>query len=693
MKNRINTRIVSLYIFICVIAVVVVSKILIIQRIDQEITSVNLPKLFKIKASRGNIFSDDGSLLAISMPLYNVYMDLSVIDQKIFNSKINSLSVSLHNLFGDKSASEYENYLRSSRLKEKNKYVKLKNKITHNELRQMKTFPILRLGKFKGGLIVEERLNRENPFGLLAKRTVGLLREANPIGLERAYNQTLSGIDGWQLKQRIAKNFWRNEDSELNSLPKPGSDIVSTINIDIQDVAQKALKKALKFHDADWGTVVLMEVESGHVKAISNLKYESGDFDEYYNHAIAEHSEPGSTFKLASILAGLEDGFYSLSDSVDTENGTYQFYDKIMKDSRKGGYGKITIGEALVKSSNVGVSKIINKSYKNNPQSFINRIYKMGLCTPIDLEIPYPNNLLIKQPGKSGWSGVTLPWMSIGYSLRISPIHMLTFYNSIANDGVMVKPLFTSKILKDGQKVTEHSKEIINPAICSKSSINEIIPYLIDVVDKGTAKNIRNNNYKIAGKTGTSLIAYGKNSEVENKRYRASFVGFFPAQKPKYSCIVVVYNPKENGFYGSDVAAPVFKEISDKIYATDISIHEQIPQQEFVKDFPYLSQGKTDEAQIVLNYLNLNYNTTQSKWMIQNYSTDQLNLNRRNIDNDFENGIMPNLYGMNLMDAIFLLENAGLKVSFSGSGHIINQSVKKGMSISKHEEIKLQASL
>ncbi len=693
MKNRINTRIVSLYIFICVIAVVVVSKILIIQRIDQEITSVNLPKLFKIKASRGNIFSDDGSLLAISMPLYNVYMDLSVIDQKIFNSKINSLSVSLHNLFGDKSASEYENYLRSSRLKEKNKYVKLKNKITHNELRQMKTFPILRLGKFKGGLIVEERLNRENPFGLLAKRTVGLLREANPIGLERAYNQTLSGIDGWQLKQRIAKNFWRNEDSELNSLPKPGSDIVSTINIDIQDVAQKALKKALKFHDADWGTVVLMEVESGHVKAISNLKYESGDFDEYYNHAIAEHSEPGSTFKLASILAGLEDGFYSLSDSVDTENGTYQFYDKIMKDSRKGGYGKITIGEALVKSSNVGVSKIINKSYKNNPQSFINRIYKMGLCTPIDLEIPYPNNLLIKQPGKSGWSGVTLPWMSIGYSLRISPIHMLTFYNSIANDGVMVKPLFTSKILKDGQKVTEHSKEIINPAICSKSSINEIIPYLIDVVDKGTAKNIRNNNYKIAGKTGTSLIAYGKNSEAENKRYRASFVGFFPAQKPKYSCIVVVYNPKENGFYGSDVAAPVFKEISDKIYATDISIHEQIPQQEFVKDFPYLSQGKTDEAQIVLNYLNLNYNTTQSKWMIQNYSTDQLNLNRRNIDNDFENGIMPNLYGMNLMDAIFLLENAGLKVSFSGSGHIINQSVKKGMSISKHEEIKLQASL
>ena len=693
MKNRISSRIVSLYVFICFIAVVVISKILIIQRIDQEITSVNLPELFKIKASRGNIFSDDGSLLAISMPLYNVYMDLSVIDDNIFNSDIGDLSISLHNLFGNKSASDYEKYLRKSRLKEKNKYVKLKNKVTHNELNLMKSFPILKLGKFKGGLIVEERLNRENPFGLLAKRTVGLLRDANPIGLERAYNQTLSGVDGWQLKQRIAKNFWRNEDSELNSLPKSGSDIVSTINIDFQDVAQKALKKSLKFHEADWGTVVLMEVESGHVKAIANLKYENGDFDEYYNHAIAEHSEPGSTFKLASVLAGLEDGFYSLSDSVDTENGTYQFYDKVMKDSRKGGYGKITIGEALVKSSNVGISKIINKSYKDKPQSFIDRIYKMGLCTPLELELPYPNNLLIKQPGKPGWSGVTLPWMSIGYSLRISPIHMLTFYNAIANEGVMVKPLFTSEILKDGQQVAKHSKEIMNPAICSKSSINKIIPYLIDVVDKGTAKNIRNNQYKIAGKTGTSLIAYGKNSEEENKRYRASFVGFFPAHKPKYSCIVVVYNPKENGFYGSDVAAPIFKEISDKIYASDISIHEQISQLEIVKDYPYLSQGKTNEANIVLDYLNLNYQTTSSQWMTQDYSKDQLSLSRRNIDNDFENGIMPNLYGMNLMDAVYLLENAGLKVSFSGSGHIINQSIKKGMSLSKNELIKLQASL
>ena len=413
MKNKVNYRVISLYVFMCVVALVVVSKILVIQRLNQEISSVNLPKLFKIQAPRGNIFSDDGSLLAISMPLYNVFLDLSVIDEQLFNEDVSSLSQSLSTLFKDKSAKKYEQYLRQYRSKKRNKYVKLRNKVSHNELTMLKSFPILKLGKNRGGLIAEERPNRENPFGLLARRTIGVLRESNPIGLERAYNKTLSGTDGLQLKQRVDKSFWRNEESDLNSLPKSGNDIVTTINIDIQDVTEKALKSALRYHDADWGTAVLMEVESGHIKAIANLKYEDGVFDEHYNHAIAEHSEPGSTFKLASVIAGLEDDFYSLLDSVDTEDGTHQFYDKTMRDSKKGGYGKISIGDAFVQSSNVGISKVINSSYKDKPQDFIDRIYKMGLCTPLDLELPYPNSLLIKQPGSPGWSGVTLPWMSI----------------------------------------------------------------------------------------------------------------------------------------------------------------------------------------------------------------------------------------------------------------------------------------
>ena len=693
MKNKVNYRVISLYVFMCVIAVVVVSKILVIQRLNQEISSVNLPKLFKIEAPRGNIFSDDGSLLAISMPLYNVFLDLSVIDEQLFDDDISNLSQSLSILFKDKSAKEYEQYLRDSKSKKRNKYVKLRNKVSHNELTMLKSFPILKLGKNRGGLIAEERPNRENPFGLLARRTIGVLRESNPIGLERAYNKTLSGTDGLQLKQRVGKSFWRNEESDLNSLPKSGNDIVTTINIDMQDVTEKALKSALRFHDADWGTAILMEVESGHIKAIANLKYEDGDFDEHYNHAIAEHSEPGSTFKLASILAGLEDGFYSLLDSVDTEDGTHQFYDKTMRDSKKGGYGKISIGDAFVQSSNVGVSKVINRSYKDKPQDFIDRIYKMGLCTPLDLELPYPNSLLIKQPGSPGWSGVTLPWMSIGYSLRLTPLHILTFYNAIANNGVMVSPLFTTQILKDGKKVSEHSKKIINPAICSKSSIVLIMPYLIDVVEKGTAKSIRTRKYKIAGKTGTTLLAYGEKSEDNIKQYQTSFVGFFPAENPKYSCMVVVNNPKENGFYGGNVSAPVFKEISDKIFAADISIHNSILIAEQTKDTPNLSQGKTEDMSKLLDNLSLEYEKTKSNWMVPSYSSKKISLERRSIEKDFEEGLMPNLFGMNLLDAVYLLENAGLKVEIKGKGHIVNQSIKKGDRFLADQKISLIASI
>ena len=693
MKNKVNYRVISLYVFMCVIAIVVVSKILVIQRLNQEISSVNLPKLFKIQASRGNIFSDDGSLLAISMPLYNVFLDLSVIDEQLFNNEVNSLSQSLSLLFKDKSTEQYEQYLRDSRSKKNNKYVRLRNKVSHNELIMLKSFSILKLGKNRGGLIAEERPNRENPFGLLARRTIGVLRESNPIGLERAYNKTLSGTDGLQLKQRVGKSFWRNEESELNSLPKSGNDIVTTINIDMQDVTEKALKSALSFHDADWGTAIIMEVESGHIKAIANLKYEDGDFDEHYNHAIAEHSEPGSTFKLASILAGLEDGFYSLLDSVDTEDGTHQFYDKTMRDSKKGGYGKISIGDAFVQSSNVGISKVINRSYKDKPQDFIDRIYKMGLCTPLDLELPYPNSLLIKQPGSPGWSGVTLPWMSIGYSLRLTPLHILTFYNAIANNGVMVSPLFTTQILKDGKKVSEHSKKVINPAICSKSSIVQIMPYLIDVVEKGTAKSIRTRKYKIAGKTGTTLLAYGEKSEDNIKQYQTSFVGFFPAENPKYSCMVVVNNPKENGFYGGNVSAPIFKEISDKVFAADISIHNSILIAEQIKDTPNLTQGKTEDMSKLLDNLSLEYEKTKSNWMVPSYSSKKISLERRSIEKDFEEGLMPNLFGMNLLDAVYLLENAGLKVEIKGKGHIVNQSIKKGDRFLADQKISLIASI
>ena len=691
-KNKTNTSVIFMFLVMCFIAVVIVVKILYIQTLHPQVSQISVPKFKKIKAPRGNIFSDNGSLLAISMPLYNVHLDLSVIDDKIFEQEYRDLAAGLSELFKDKNQSEYQLFLTNNKSKN-SKYVRLKNKVTHNQLNILKKLPILALGKNKGGLIAEQRPNRENPFGILAKRTIGLLRNSNPIGLERAYNKTLSGSDGLQLKQKIGKNLWRDEPSELNLNPQAGSDVISTIDIDMQDVAQKALSSALIHHDADWGTVIMMEVKSGHVKLIANLKKnEDGSLDENYNHAIAKHSEPGSTFKLASILSGIEDGFYSLEDSVDTENGTYKFYDQTMRDSKKGGYGKITIGEAFVKSSNVGISKITNKFYKHNPELFIDRIYKMGLCTPLDLELPYPNSLLVKRPGTKQWSGVTLPWMSIGYSLRLTPIHMLAFYNAVANKGVMVKPLFTSAISRDGEIVVQNETKIINPAICAKSSIEKITPYLIDVIDNGTAKSISNPNYKIAGKTGTTLLGYGNNSEGSQKKYQASFVGFFPGENPKYSCIVVVSNPKKNGFYGGNVAAPIFKEISDKVFASDISLHHVITSSQLVNSLPRVCNGNTNDISNALEILNVPYNSTQSKWSVV-VGGDQLSLRVRKIRDDLKNNKIPNLSGMVMNDIVFLLENFGLDVNISGKGKVIYQSLKKGEVFNHGSLINIIASL
>ena len=694
--KKINIRAIFLYLIMCGLAIIIVMKILFIQTLQPQISKINTPSFIPLSAPRGNIFSDNGSLLAISMPLYNIYLDLSVIEENIFIKESSSLASGLSNLFEDKSTNEYLKFLKSNR---NSKYLRLKHKVTQNELNVLKSLPILKLGKNKGGLIAEKRANRENPFGILAKRTIGVLRNSNPIGLERAYNKTLSGLDGLQLKQKIGKNLYRDEDSELNLSPQAGSDIVSTINIDMQDMAHQALSTALERHDADWGTVILMEVKTGHVKVIANLKKnKNGSFDENYNHAIAKHSEPGSTFKLASILAGLEDSFFKLSDSIDTEDGTHKFFDKTMRDSKKGGYGKITLGEAFVKSSNVAISKVINKYYKDKPQLFIDRIYKMGLCTPLDIELPYPNSLLVKKPGSNEWFGTTLPWMSIGYSLRLTPLHMLTFYNAIANQGVMVKPLFTSSVMNGGKIIYEKNIEVINPAICSKSSIDKILPFLVNVVEEGTAKSIKNKKYKIAGKTSTTLLDYGRvevdreNYQKNIKKYQPSFIGFFPAENPKYSCIVLVNNPKKNGFYGGDVAAPIFKEISDKVFASDISLHQPIDDEVEKVSLPFVSNGFSYDLQNVLEKLGIPFKSQQSKWSVSVKKNDQINLRLRNINQDLNSNQIPSFYGMIISDAVFLLENAGLQVSFKGKGKIKFQSLKKGMKFDLGTKINLTAS-
>ena len=691
-KSNINLRVVVLYLFTLLISIVVILKILTVQHLKTEINTNSQPKYFSVDAPRGNIVSDDGSLLAISMPLYDVRLDMSVINNDLFFNSIDSLSYLLSELFTDKSYFEYKKFLVKSKNKKANKFILFKKKVTHIQLNELKKMPIFNLGQNKGGLIAIQRPNRINPYGLLAKRTIGKLRDVNPVGIERAYNQQLSGKNGLQLKRKIDRGVWVPQESKGDILPSAGNNIVTTINIDMQDVAEKSLQNALIENNADWGCVVMMEVSTGEIKVIANLKKDTNNrVSEAFNFALAQHISPGSTFKTASIIAGLEDDKFNIYDTVNIEGGRTKFYDRVMIDSDHN-YKNITIKDAFSISSNVAISKIINNNYKDNPEQYTDRIYQMGLSKALDLELPYPNNLKIPIANKTSWSGVTLPWMSIGYEMQLTPIHILAFYNAIANKGRMIKPIFVSTINKGNKVIEKFSTEVINPAICSRSTIDKIHELLVAVVNQGTAQNIKTDKYLIAGKTGTTVLNYSNRKQDEGKKYRASFVGYFPASKPKYSCIVVVSNPKNSRIYGGQIAAPIFKELSDKVFAMEISLQNPMSLVEKNKNLPKVQNGSTLMASLVLEYLNIKHEKTEGEYMISEITNSEVKLKLRKIKSDLQNHIMPSLIGMNLTDIIYLLENHGLKVKFNGYGSVVDQSIKKGVTFKEGSIVKIKLS-
>ena len=524
----------------------------------------------------------------------------------------------------------------------------------------------------------------------MARRTIGENRDVNPVGIERAYDLFLSGLDGVHLKRKIAQGVWILQDSKKNRMPKAGKDIVTTINIDMQDVAEKSLERTLIDENADWGCVVLMEVATGKVKVIANLKKDTlNRVSEHFNYAMAEHVAPGSTFKLASVIAGLEDGKFEVTDSIDLQRGRTEYYDRVMIDSHHN-LTKVTIQKAFVISSNVGISKIVNDNYRKDPSSFTDRIYKMGLSTALDLELPYPNGLRMPIPNERGWSGVTLPWMSTGYEMSLTPLHMLTFYNAIANRGKMMKPIFTTSIMTEDRELVKKHAEVISPSICSQSTIDKVIPLLVGVIQQGTAKNIRSDRYQIAGKTGTTVLNYADRKENEKKMYQASFIGFFPADNPKYSAVVVINNPKNGQVYGGKVAAPIFKELADKVFALDMSIHHPIIRPEFARNMPEVKQGEAYKTSFVLKSLGISNNQKGGDYVIAKTSEKAIKLLASQVENDLQNNRMPDLGGMNLQDVLYLLERHGVEVKVSGSGGVIKQSIKIGEQLRKGSVIKLE---
>ncbi len=693
-KKSILLRVRIAFLLVFVFAAAVAIKMGRIQFLEgdkwQEISNQMTFQYRPVKATRGNIYSDNGSLLATSLPFYKVAFDATIATNELFNEGIDSLAYQLSKYFKDQSAESYKRMLRNAR-ENNRQYTLISSKtIGYQDKKIMESWPIFKAGRLKGGVVFEKVDKRFRPFSNLSLRTIGFVNENSVgAGLEYSFNDALAGRDGEALYQRIAGGTWKPVFDGNEIKTEQGLDIETTIDINLQDVSETALLRALDYHEADYGVVVVMEVKTGEVKAISNLSRNSkGYYYERYNYAVGGLVEPGSTFKLATMIALLENTNISLTDTINTGNGEHQFYKNTVRDHEKGGYGTISVKEAFEVSSNVAMAKLVDQYFGKQPEKFVQQIDDLGLSRPLGVQIKGEGIPVIKRPTDKEWSGITLPWMAYGYGLEMTPLQTLALYNAVANGGKMIRPVFVKKI-RQADKVVEKIKPVVlNEKICSTETLAKLRLMLEGVVERGTAENINNAHYKIAGKTGTAQI-------LENgrytKKYITSFAGYFPADNPKYSAIVLIKNPKGWRQYGSNVAAPVFKEIADNIYSRDIEIHKPLPDQ-FVAEagvFPLIQSGYKDELAFLCNEMGIsNHSATEKEWVV----TERFGNSIKWKENKITENLVPNVKGMTLRDALFVLESAGLRVSIEGKGRVVEQSKLPGVRISNGSEIKIKLS-
>lgn len=651
--------------FLFLFAMAVLVKLVSIQVVEGEkyrkLAMARTEKMFTIAPKRGNLYSDDGSLLATSVSRYTIRFDAETVANKDFEENVKALSDSLAKLFG-KTTSYYQQLLRKAKVN-KNRYALVARNLDYSDYIAVKQFPLFNKGPYKGGLIIEQKTVREHPLGKIAERSVGYERvDENGyytrVGLEGAFGEYLRGVEGKRLKQKIAKGQWKPIGWDNIVEPKDGYDVVSTIDINIQDIAHHALLRQLEKYNAEHGCVIVMETKTGEVKAISNLgRTTEGKYYERLNYAIGESHEPGSTFKLMSMVVALEDKVIDTNTVVDTEKGTYRVYNRTVRDSKYGGYGKISVAKAFEVSSNTAFAKIINTNYKDKPEKFVNRLMNMGLHRELGLPIKGEGKPVIRYPGDKGWSGVSLAWMSYGYEVSLTPLQTLTFYNAIANDGEMLRPRLIKEVKEWDKTILKFEKEVINPSICSKETAAKAKQLLKNAVEKkhGTGHRLYSSNFSMAGKTGTTQKNYvSKDPEV--MKYISTFAGYFPAENPKYSCIVVIHEPdKSVGYYGADVSGPVFKSVAQKIYASS----------------PMIDEVDVDEV--------------ESKELDEAYQRYYADANKKYKQ-------VPNVEGMSGMDAISILENLGIEVEVKGNGKVRKQSISKGTDLKKVNKIVLELS-
>jgi cell division protein FtsI (penicillin-binding protein 3) len=694
-KSSILLRVRVAFLLVVLFAGAVVYRIFYLQRIQgdkwnkmaEQISLRYLP----VKATRGNIYSDNGSLLATSLPFFKVAFDPSQPSDELLKKNLDSLAYLLSKTFKDNSAKEYRRRILEAR-KDKRQYLLLSRaEINYQQKKQIQEWPIFREGRNKGGIIFEKVEKRYHPFSTLGYRTIGSVDETEKgtVGLEYSFNNQLGGVDGKALFQKMAGS-WRPVFDGTEVKAKDGLDIETTIDVNLQDVAESALLAALTDHNADYGSVVLMEVKTGEIKAMSNLsKNPEGNYWERYNYAVGSQGavEPGSTFKLASMMALLEETDLKLTDTVQTGNGEYKFYNQVMKDHKPGGYGTITVKQVFESSSNIGIAKLVVEHFGKKPSEFIDFVKEMGVGQPLGFQMAGEGKPYIKSPSDSSWSGISLPWISHGYELKLTPLQTLTMFNAVANDGKMITPIIVRSVRKADKVVEEFEPRVINKRICSKETLANLRELLEGVVERGTASNINGTHYKIAGKTGTAKKYV--NGKYVNQYY-ASFAGYFPADAPKYSCIVVIDNPKNYRIYGSDVAAPVFKEIADKIYSQDIDVHKEYrPAVAYQTEvFPVVRAGFLPELSMICNEFGVSNHemADDEEWVKTRLVGKSIGWTA----NKVKEGLVPDVAGMTLRDALFVLENAGLKVRIEGDGRVESQSRMAGTRVSEGSEIKIK---
>ena len=696
-KDDITWRTIIVYVVVVLCGCLIIAKAIVVMTVEgkkwRTMAAANVPaRPIEIAPNRGDICAADGRILATSVPFYELRFDPIAVDKKIFQQEIDSLAYCLSVFFKDGSKKDYKEKLTRARNgKHPNRYLLInKRRVNHMELKRIRQFPIFRLGKNRGGFQAVVSNKRLQPHVNLAVRTIGYLNESveggteGRVGLEAAFENQLKGESGEGVKRMMSGTWMVIKEKD----PVDGHDIVTTIDVDYQDIVQHALKKQLEKSEATHGTAILMEVRTGDIKAIANMaKGKEGVYVENQNFAINGAGEPGSVIKAATIISLLEDGYVTPEDTIDLgRTGRYKFYDRYLSESHEG-LGKVTVTQMMEKSAN-GIAKVVFENYKNHPEKFVNRWYGMGLDKKTGICLPGEADPFIKYPKDKSWTGITLPWMSIGYELKLTPLQILAFYNAIANDGQRMRPRLVKEIRNRGEVLESFEPEEVGGRICSRKTLKQVREMLENVVNNGTARNIYTTKYRIAGKTGTARLASGA-SGYGGGRYRASFVGYFPADQPLYSCIVVIDNPS-NGYYATTVSAPVFREIADKVYSMAYVQYGK-PEYEMDHSLPVCKNGLKRDFETIFDELDMELDglrdTEETDWVITaSDEAEHVVLKPRKIDYS----TVPNARGMGLRDALYVLENSGLRVGFSGTGMVQRQSLQPGSEVRKGTYIQIE---